>query len=396
MEDVFGAIGGASVGVSLLAWIYLLCFHHRFWWADQNLPSGQTALHQWPKVVACIPARNEVETIGAVIASHLQTSYPGELVIVLIDDQSSDGTTGAARGAFSSNPQRLLHIDRAPNLAAGWTGKLWALNAAVTKASTLAPDAKYYLFTDADIVYEASALTDLVRHAERHAFAMTSVMARLDDRGGWASLLIPAFVYFFQKLYPFPAVNDGRCVTAGAAGGCALVRAELFHSSGGLSKIRGELIDDCALARLMKGQPPRHRIWLGFSDKVRSLRDNRSLSSIWNMVARTAFTQLNYSSLLLVGTVFGLLLLYASPPLAVGTYPFHTNDAALFLGAGAWMLMSISFWPTLKKYGKSVLLAPCLPIAGFAYALMTFHSAIRHWLGSGGRWKGRTYTSTGN
>ncbi len=385
----------AIAWLSFAAWVYLAFFHGGFWRANQVLPGGRGGLSSAPRVVACIPARDEAETIGAVVTSHLRSTFPGGYHVVLVDDHSSDGTGDIARqveeDAGSANPVSL-RIVSAPKLEMGWTGKLWALRQAVEKAQQYWPDADYYLFTDADIVYEPDALERLVAHARQGGYALTSVMAKLDARGVWASVLIPAFVYFFQKLYPFARVNDGGNPTAGAAGGCALVHVQSLLDAGGLETIKGELIDDCALARSIKGTPPRRRIWLGFDSGVRSLRDNRSLASVWNMVARTAYTQLNYSILLLVGTVFGMTLIYLVPPVSIAAFPLHQNEEVLLAGCLGYFLMALTFIPTLKGYDKPALFAFLLPLAALAYTAMTIHSAIRHWRGRGGMWKGRSYS----
>lgn len=388
-----------AAALSALAWIYLLRFHGQFWKASEWLPSDTPDLAHWPEVVAVIPARNEAAVIGASIAAHLETTYPGTFSIILVDDQSDDGTAEAALAAARpSQPEageaRRLDVVAGSGPPEGWSGKVAAMKRGVERASETAPDAKYILFTDADIVHRPGVLRRLVAKAETDDKALVSLMAKLDDRGLWGGLLIPAFIFFFQKLYPFPATNDPKQRMAAAAGGCMLVRRDALEAEGGLEAIKGALIDDCALARLIKGRPPKRKIWLGLTTDVTSQRDNRSLGSVWMMVVRTAYTQLNYSRWLLAGTLAGMTVLYLVPVLAVVLWPWHGGSWALHSGLAAWALMVWAYAPTLQLYDRPWWQGIALPAAGVFYGMMTFDSARRHWRGTGGKWKGRTYPVT--
>ena len=380
----------AALGLlSLAAWVYLTAFRHGYWRGDQRLSPRPVPLDEWPAVVAIIPARDEAAAIGATIAAHMASDYPGALSVIMVDDHSTDGTAEIATRAAAGDPR--LKICQAPPLAPGWSGKLAALHHGLARAREIAPDAKYLLLTDADILHAPDTLRRLVAKAEREELSLVSLMARLDSRGGWGELLIPAFVYFFQKLYPFAAANDPRNPLAAAAGGCMLVAREALEAEGGVASIRGALIDDCTLAALIKGRPPKRRIWLGLTRQVRSQRDNRSLKSIWDMVARTAYAQLDHSPLRLAGTVLGMGLLYIAPPALALAFPLHGDGAAALAGLGAWALMTLSYGPTAKLYDQPVLAGAALPVSATLYTLMTISSALRHWRGEGGKWKGRTY-----
>jgi hopene-associated glycosyltransferase HpnB len=344
-----------------------------------------------PEVVAIIPARDEVETIGAALTSHAATTYPGHFSVILVDDGSTDGTAGIAVEISATSP-RPIHVHQAPPLPPGWTGKLWALETGTRAAADLAPQARFILLTDADITHAPDTLTRLVGHAEGQGLALVSLMARLDARGFWGALLVPAFVFFFQKLYPFPWVNDPTRSTAAAAGGCILIRREALAGIGGIAAIRDALIDDCALAAKVKRSPPGRAIWLGLaSDEAVSLRDNRTLGSIWKMVTRTAFTQLRHSTVLMIGSVLGLTITYLAGPLAVLSLPFHGDNLTSSLGAVAWMLAGLAYLPTLRLYGLPPWQALCMPLSALIYGAMTIGSAVAHWRGRGGAWKGRTY-----
>ena len=384
--------------LALAAWIYLLFRRSGFWRADQRLKDAPIP-NNWPEIVAVIPARNEAETIGEVAAAHLACDYPGRFSIILVDDGSTDGTADIARRAVeetktakAESDARAFTVLTAPEKPDGWSGKLWAVHNGLAEAREDAPGAEYVLLTDADIVAAPDALRRLVAKAEAEGLALASLMARLDARAPWGGILIPAFIYFFQKLYPFARVNDPADNAAAAAGGFMLVRADALGAVNGVESLKGDLIDDCALARRVKDISPTTKIWLGLAgDEAASRRDNRSLGSVWNMVARTAYAQLGFSPLLLAGTLLGMGLIYLSPPLIALTLVWHESVAAVLIGLTAWGLMAYSYWPTLKLYGREPWEASLLPFAAGLYTAMTLSSAMRHWRGEGGRWKGRTY-----
>ncbi len=379
-------VAAAALG----AWLFLTFGRGQYWRASER-PKDAPAPLSWPEIVAVIPARDEAATIATVIAAHLANDYEGKFSVVLADDGSVDGTADIARRA-AEGKDRPLEILVTPDLPAGWTGKLWALESGVQKAKEIAPGAKYYLFADADIVLAPDTLHRLVARAERENLALTSLMARLDAKGHWGALLIPAFIYFFQKLYPFARINDPSENTAGAAGGCMLVRTDALVAIGGVETIKGALIDDCALARRIKDITPSTKIWLGLAeDEATSLRDNSSLSAIWTMVARTAYAQLGYSPLLLAGATIAMALIYLVPPLIILTIASHWSMIAIYYALIAWALMAYTYWPTLKLYDRPPWEAAFLPASAALYTAMMISSALRHWQGQGGRWKGRTY-----
>ena len=383
-------IATSAALASIAVWIGLFLFRGGFWRADQTLTDDAARLADWPEVIAIIPARDEAESIAAVIDAHQATSYPGSFSIVLVDDQSQDGTAALARAAASGGHRALRIID-APDLEPGWSGKLWAVNAGLQEMERAHSDARYVLLCDADILFEPEALERLVSKAVSDDRALVSVMARLDSRGFWGHLLIPPFVFFFQKLYPFPLVNDPKSPVGGAAGGCMLVRRDALSNIGGVEGIRGALIDDCAFAVAIKGTPPIRRTWLGFASGITSLRDNRQIGSIWTMVARTAYTQLHHSPFLLAVSVIGMALTYLAGPFALAVGFVKGAAISAIAGSVAWLLPAIAYRPTLARYPLNALWSLTLPVAAFFYSMMTVTSAINHWRGKGGRWKGRNY-----
>ncbi|BAY29344.1 family 2 glycosyl transferase [Nostoc carneum NIES-2107] len=381
-------------GLSLLIWIGLLSFRGQFWRCDQQLEAKEIPLPSLPRICAVIPARNEADLLPMTLRSLLLQDYPGDFNVFLVDDRSTDGTADFAEGvAYALNKADQFHIISGKSLAPGWSGKLWAVEQGIQIATEFAPD--YFLLTDADIEHDSASLRRLVAKAEQEDLDLVSVMVRLRCESFWEQILIPAFVFFFQKLYPFRWVNNPKNSTAAAAGGSILIRKTALEKIGGIATIRQALIDDCALAKAVKGnqQWRQGRIWLGLSALTQSLRPYPDLDTVWQMVARTAYTQLNYSPLLLAGTVLAMTLIYLIPPLATILGAVTLNWAIAFLGLAAWFLMSFAYYPTIRFYKCPAWLACCLPAIAFLYTLMTIDSAIRHWQGRGGAWKGRVYPS---
>ena len=373
--------------LSLATWLYLALGRSLASSAAPRLDEDVVALPQGlPAVVAIVPARDEAETIEAALASLLAQDYPGELRIVVVDDHSTDGTAAIAR-RLAEGAARPLEVIAAPPLPGGWSGKLWALAVGLRHARARAPHAPWRLLTDADIAHDPAHLRRLVAKAVAERLDLVSIMVRLRCASIWERLLVPAFVFFFQKLYPFAAVNDPARSAAAAAGGCILIRAEALRRAGGIEAIRGELIDDVALARLIKGRGG--RIWLGLSATTRSLRAYGTLGPLWAMVVRTADTQLRHSLALLTGTVLGMALLYLAPPLALLTSPLHRDAIAAMVAALAWLLMGAAYRPTLRLYRLPAAWFLTLPLAALLFVAMTVDSAVRHRLGRGGAWKGR-------
>jgi hopene-associated glycosyltransferase HpnB len=374
-------------GLSLAGWLYLVFARARFWLADQRLEDAGGAPERWPSVVALVPARDEADVIERSLGSLLEQDYPGSFRIVLVDDESADGTGEAARRLIAVHPRgdRALLESSAPR-PEGWVGKMWALQCGMRRAEREVPDAEYWLLTDADVLHSPGNLRGLVGKALSERLDLVSLMVRLCVERGWERLLIPAFVYFFQMLYPFPAVNDPGRRAAGAAGGCALVRRAALARAGGIEALRGEIIDDCALGRAVKRVGP---IWLGLTRSERSIRPYGGLRGVWHMVARSAFTQLRHSPWLLTGTVSGLAVLYLVPPLLALTTPLHGDAVAGLLAATAWLTMALSFVPTLALYDRPAWWGLALPVAGLLYTGMTLDSARRHRRAEGALWKGR-------
>jgi hopene-associated glycosyltransferase HpnB len=389
-------ITGPAV-LSLAVWLYLLLLRGGFWHADRNLGTGTTKLAHWPAVAALVPARDEEAVIAAALDSLLGQDYPGSLKVVVIDDGSRDATAAAARAAATrlDVADRLILVTARPP-PPGWTGKTWALSEGLEAARRLAPDARYLWLSDADIAHGPATLRRLVAKAEEERLDLVSLMAELHCGGPWARLLIPPFVFFFQKLYPFAWVADPDRKTAAAAGGCVLLRGDALAAAGDFAAVRGALIDDCALAARIKpiARARGRRIWLGLAADSRSLRPYRDLASIWDMVARSAYTQLRRSRLLLVGTVIGMALTYLVPPLALVAWPWHGSASAAVAGGAAWALMAAAFLPTLRLYRQPPWLAALLPLSALLYTVMTIASAWRHWCGRGGAWKGRRFAAT--
>ena len=436
---VLGFAIAAIVGAA--AWVYLLAAHGGYWLTSQRLPAtpapatpetpapatpeapaAPRALATpgapttpsapaapgapgggWPSVVAVVPARNEADMLPVTLPALLRQDYAGEFRVIVVDDGSDDGTGEVAAElgvkAIRDGGAPLTVLVGQPR-PAGWAGKVWAMSQGLAasgevtsgeEAGETAP--AYILFTDADISWAPGALRDLVAAAEHDDRALLSQMALLRAETAWERVIVPAFVYFFAQLYPFRRVNDPASRTAAAAGGCMLIRKTALDK--GLAPIKNALIDDVALATLLKRDG--NRCWLGLTTDIRSARPYPRLASLWHMVARSAYTQLRYSPLLLAGTIVGLLLLYAAPP--AGVIAWLVNQAAAgtadtpavaiagAAGLAGWALMTVSYLPMLRLYRLSPLRAPALPLIAILYAAMTADSARRHYSGRTVSWR---------
>ncbi len=363
--------------LSLLAWAYLLALHGRFWLSGPELIPGRPAAN--PPVAVVVPARDEAACIGAALRSLLAQDYAGPFRVVLVDDGSTDGTGEIARAIGDDRLTVLSGQPRPP----GWSGKLWAMAQGVGAAGA-AGAAEYVLLTDADILHDPRHVSALVARAEAGRLDLVSEMVALACDTPAERALVPAFVYFFQLLYPFARVNAPSSRTAAAAGGSMLVRAEALARIGGLAAMRGALIDDVALAARVKAGGP---VWLGHGVLARSVRPYPGLADIWRMIARTAFVQLRHSFVLLAGTVLGLALIFLVPPVAA----IAGEGLARWLGIAAWLGMAASFVPTLRRYRRSWLWGAALPLIAAFYMAATVGSALDHLRGRGVVWKGRAY-----
>lgn len=334
-----------------------------------------------------VPARNEADVIAATVAALAAQRYPGPFAATIVDDRSDDGTGTAARGAIPAGvPFSVVAARERP---AGWAGKVWAMSEGVAAARAAGARPAYWWFTDADVEHEPETLARLVATARTLDRDLVSQMVALHCETPWERLLIPAFVYFFCLLYPFAWINDDRRSTAGAAGGSMLLSADLLERIGGLDAIRDALIDDCRLAAAVKSRGG--RLWLTLATRSRSVRPYGGLAPIWGMVARSAYTQLGYSPLLLAGTVAGMALLYAVPPAALAVGIATRRPLLALPGALAWATAARTYAPMVARYRAPGWLAWSLPLAGLLYTAMTVDSARRHLRREGGAWKGRTY-----
>ena len=368
-------IAAASFGM----WLYLLFCRGGFW-REGVLPPAP-APTCWPSITAVVPARDEAEFIGEALRSLLSQDCPGDFSVILIDDHSTDGTSERAReAAAAAGASQRLTVIHARNLPPDWTGKLWALNEGLEAIESWVEKPELILLTDADIVHHATNLRELVARIEA-GVDLASLMVKLRAETLAERFMIPAFVFFFEMLYPFSWIRDPMKRTAGAAGGCVLVRREVLRRIGGIAAIRGEIIDDCELGRAAKEGGP---IWLGLSGQTRSLRPYPALGDIWRMVARTAYAQLGYSPAVLTATVLGLAIAFVAPVAAS-----VSGTEAATLGVAGWAAMACAFLPTLRLYERSPVWAPLLPLIAIVYMAATVDSARRHWLGKGGEWKGR-------
>jgi hopene-associated glycosyltransferase HpnB len=364
-------------------WFYLLLARGSFWKVQEDDIVPQPLEH-WPSVVAIVPARNEAQTIASAVGALAKQDYPGEFSIVIVDDHSEDATAALAlQAAEESGATDRVHVRAAGPLPPGWTGKLCALNEGISLATEKTP--AFFWFTDADVVHAPDTLRRLVFRAERDSLDLTSLMVLLQAKTFPERFLIPPFLYFFLMLYPPRWIADPKARTAGAAGGCILLRRGALERIGGIVAIRNEVIDDCALARAVKKSGG--KIWMGLTRASVSLREYRTFAEIRDMIARTAFAQLHHSLILLVATLAGLFATFW-----LAWILFLTgNDPAWIMASTAISIMTTTFLLTVSFYGLSPLWAFTLPLAAAFYAYATCLSAARHYLGRGAQWKGRSH-----
>ncbi len=360
--------------ISLAIWIYLLAAHGRFWQSGPTLATSRPT--NSPAVAAIVPARDEAPLIARTLGSLLAQDYPGPFRVILVDDNSTDNSAEIARALNSPRLTVLSGTPRPP----GWAGKLWAVAQGIAEAE----EADLLLLTDADIEHDPAHVATLIAHAERHELDLVSEMVALSCATWAEHALIPAFVFFFQLLYPFAHVNNPLRATAAAAGGTVLIRRRALTRIGGIKSIRSALIDDVALAAEIKIGGS---IWLGHATMARSIRPYPRLTDIWRMITRSAYVQLRHSPVLLVVCTIAMALVWIVPPLAVILGP----ATARILGALTWAAMAWSYLPTLRRFGLSLLWAPCLPVIALFYLAATVGSAVNHYFGRGVAWKGRAY-----
>jgi hopene-associated glycosyltransferase HpnB len=374
----------------LLIWLYLCLFHGRFWRIDTIVVHPPSSDVSPAKIAVIIPARNEADVVGQCVTSLLKQTGGHSIHVFLVDDASSDATAEIAREtARAAGASEHLTIRQGSPLAPGWSGKLWAVQQGVEMAREVHPD--FFLLTDADIVHASDSVAALVAMARTGPYDLASFMVKLHCTTFAERALIPAFVFFFLKLYPPVWISDPRRKVAGAAGGSILVRPEALERAGGIKAIRGQVIDDCALARKLKESGG--RVWLGLATETRSIRPYGSFSEIGRMISRGAFNQLKHSTLMLALALVGLSITYLLPP-ALSLFSRQWPPA--LLGAAAWILMMVCFLPTLRLYRLGPLWALALPAIACFYMGATIHSAFKFWMGRGGEWKGRVQDPAGD
>ncbi len=374
------------------AWIGMLVARGQFWDARADRLAEAASGDDVPDVHVVVPARNEGDVIARTLTSVLAQRYPRPVGVTLVDDRSDDDTAAVAQAVIArAGASARASVQPARPRPDGWSGKVWAMSEGVEAALAGGAQPEYWWFTDADVEHADDTLARLVATAQRERRDLVSLMVELHCSAPWERLLIPAFVFFFRPLYPFAWVNDPQRATAGAAGGCVLLDDASLVRIGGLKRIAGELIDDCSLAAAVSHEGG--KLWLGLTARSRSVRPYRGLEPIWSMVARTAYTQLRYSPLLLGGTVAGMLVLYVAPLVAIVLGAARKRPWLALAGLVAWGAMSAAYAPTVRLYRQPRWRALTLPLAGILYTAMTIDSGLRYARGAGGLWKGRPFAA---
>ncbi|GAB4352630.1 MAG: glycosyltransferase [Methylohalobius crimeensis] len=362
------------VAAATVLWGCLLIVPWQSWRTREVLASDDSALNAYEELTVLIPARNEAELIEGTLEA-LASQAPG-LKVIVVDDNSEDDTAAVAGQV---DHLQLTVIPGRP-LPEGWSGKLWALEQGLREVRT-----DKVLLLDADIRLVPGMVHALLDKRARENLDFVSIMARLRTAGFWERFLLPAFIYFFKQLYPFALANSGSRRFSAAAGGCILARTEVLRACGAFASLKDALIDDCTLAKQVKRRG--YRTWIGLSHGVLSRRVCENPVVIWEMVARTAFTQLHYSFLLLLLCTVMMGVMFWAPAAAL------IVPETRWLGALAWGMMTFSYQPILHFYRLSPIWGLALPVIGTLYLAMTWDSAWRYWRGVRSCWKGRVYAS---
>ncbi|WP_346771185.1 glycosyltransferase [Commensalibacter oyaizuii] len=382
-------------GLSFIIWIWLFFFHGRFWSRGPILqpisPTEQFKCKRWPDVYIIVPARDEAKTIEQVTLSLLQQDYLGKYQILVVDDDSQDGTgdiVHRCRQDLSEDQQGKLTVICTPPRPSGWSGKLWALSHGIDYIERqYKPENAYFFFTDADIVHEPSHLATLVDKAETDQLDQVSEMVQLRCQSFFERAFIPAFVYFFCMLYPFSKVNKSSTSIAAGAGGTVLIRQYALAKIGGISALKTALIDDVTLASLVKKSGG--KIYLGHSRLARSLRTYERITDVWDMITRTAYVQLRYSLFWLLLTICLMSMMWFFPFIHI----FTINGIARKIAMATYFISILSFIPTLSRFGISFLWIFALPAIALFYLTATIGSALNYYRGKGMMWKGRAYVT---
>ena len=359
--------------VGAILWLALMFVPWHPWNTLEQLePNMIESEHLLDDITVLIPARNESQYIRRTIEALFKQGKG--INIIVVDDQSVDGTAEQAK-KFGV---QVLSGNAPPP---GWSGKLWALEQGLQHVHT-----PYTLLLDADIELMPGLIATLRTKAQQEGLAFVSLMAEPPMGCFIERLLMPPFIFFFKLLYPFSLANKPNSSVAAAAGGCIFVKTEALHYTGAFASLHDALIDDCTLAKRIKQADL--KIWVGLSHSARIHRGYHKLKSIWEMVARTAYTQLHYSPVWLVICTLIMGCMFWLAPLA----PLLSPSAATFIiSALVWIVMLITYFPILIYYRRSLLWALTLPVAGTLYLAMTWTSAFRYWQGERASWKDRRY-----
>ncbi|MEL0246495.1 MAG: glycosyltransferase [Alphaproteobacteria bacterium] len=373
-------------------WIYLVLFYANrtltfkglFWKSNIIIENQSKLSYAKEKNSICfiIPARNEEKYISKTIESIISQSV--KKLIVIVNDNSQDSTENEAKKTFKKTKFKQFKIINGKKLPVGWSGKVWALKQGVDAVPK--KNFSHFVFIDSDIILKENIVIKALSFMNEKNLSMLSLMAKLKCNTIWEYLLIPSFIYFFQKLYPFSKVNTQDENIAAAAGGFILCKSELFRKKNLYELIKNKIIDDCNLAKIIKkkGMP----IWIGLTKLVESQRSYDKLKGIWKMVSRTAYEQLNYSIFFLVISILGMFTIYLLPFLNL---IIQSDYYFKIINLISINLMIISFIPTARFYNLGFVFYLSLPFSSFIYMLMTVSSAYNYYFKSGNIWKGRKY-----
>lgn len=221
-------------------------------------------------VTAIVPARNEEGVIRACIESLARQAEIAEILVV--NDQSTDATAGIVRG-LTDKIQNLRLLETA-GLPDGWVGKNHALWVGVQEASSV-----WLLFTDADAEHQCNSAAQALRLAQQHDAALVSFSPEQITTTWYEKALIPYIFLRLAKHFSYDKVNDPKSPAAAANGQFLMMRRDVYDAIGGHSSVAGEVLEDVALAMLVKAAG--QRIWFGSGKGFVRVRMYRSFQGLW-------------------------------------------------------------------------------------------------------------------
>ena len=339
-----------------------------------------------PRLTVCVPARNEAACIDACVRAALAQDHP-DLEVVVVDDQSGDGTAAIAEAAGGGDPR--LRVVRNEPPAPGWAGKPWACRRAAREAT-----GADLLFVDADVVLAPDAARRAAEVLHARGLGMVSLFGTWELVGWWERVAIPVIGWFIRGATDPARVNDAGRPEAFANGQFILVTRQAYDSVDGHGAVAGEVLEDVRLGRALKHAG--HTLGLYAAPWAFRVRLYRSLREIVAGYGKNLYEGMDRRPAVAVGAL-GFLAIGALVPWGLLAGALLWGDYVL-AGLGArpawtlWVALTcaapIGFrWVVERRDGRSGAMAWTHPLGNLVLAWVL----LRALLGVRTRWKGRTF-----